>query len=194
MTFLPIIAALLAFAITEIEHRAPAPTLDASRCQSCWLGSERVGYTTTGRCFAPAVADDPPWCSGEDKSLRAEGTDLEDDEAPKTTLQICEGGLPSLSLVGSAQDGCHSVDVSATTTAAADAILYAPSSFSHLYRVSGDPACIFTGSREHPGGGRDCRPEDSQCAYISEGWHTFAVTGQSCMEAGVPACGGPFCR
>ena len=130
---------------------------------------------------------------------------LEDAEPPSTTLQVCSGGLPSLSLLGSAQNGCHSVDVSATEVASADQILYFPQSFSHVFRdgsSAGDPACIFTAQPgDHPGevqvgtasGGRDCRPEDHQCAYIAQGWHTWAVTGQSCMEAGVPACTGPFC-
>ena len=206
----------------------PRPS-DTPACQTCWLGSERVGHTTTGRCFPPAYADDPPGCDGPDKTLAGEvrgwwntppftppvhapehprgglppdPVDVEDAEPPSTTLQVCEGGLPSLSLLGSAQDGCHSVDVSATSVASADQILYASQSFSHVYRQGGDPACIFTAQRgDHPGeivagtatGGRDCRPEDTQCAYIAEGYYTFAVTGQSCQEAGVPECGGPLC-
>ena len=176
----------------------PQETLDAPACQTCWLGDEQVGYTTTGKCFPPAYADDPPWCNGPDKSLRSE--ELADAEPPSTTLQVCSGGLPSLSLLSSAQNGCHSVDVSATEVASADQILYFPQSFSHVYRTSGDPACVFTAPAvDRPGdlhgatGGRDCRPEDSQCAYIAEGYHTYAVTGQSCMEAGVPACTGPLC-
>ena len=126
-----------------------------------------------------------------------------DDDPPKTTLTICAGGLPSLSILSNAQDGCHSVDVSAQEVENADLIYYNPSQFSHEYRLNtGDaPACIFT-EDEHKGkpvmssvaGGRDCRPEDHQCAYISQGFHTWAITGKSCQEAGVPECEGLFCR
>ena len=117
-----------------------------------------------------------------------------DDSPPKTTLTVCSGGLPSLSVRDNAQGGCHSVDVTATDVESADKILYEPQSFSHVYMSGGDPCCIFTGTRNAPDGGRDCRPEDSQCAYIAEGYVTWAVTGKSCQELGVPECGGLFCR
>ena len=119
-----------------------------------------------------------------------------DDDPPRTTVLVCTGGLPSLSLRDAAQNGCHSVDISATEVDTADAVSYEAQAYTHIYRVAGDPACLFT--RDHPphgpaGGGRDCRPEDTQCAYISWGWQIYGVTGQSCMEAGVPECTGPFC-
>ena len=132
------------------------------------------------------------------------GTARADDAPPKTTLTICSGGLPSLSLLGSAQDGCHSVDVTATEPADADLIWYSTSAFAHVYRDAGDPACIFTapihGSPHRApvlsqaGGGRDARPEDRQVAYIASGWNVWGVTGRSCREAGIIECGGPLCR
>ena len=117
-----------------------------------------------------------------------------DDDPPKTTLTICDGGLPSTSLLGSAQGGCHSVDVTATDPLHFAQIAYQAQSFMHIYRDAGDPACIYTkDSRGRPDAGRDCRPETHQCAFIAMGWHTYAITGQSCMEAGIPECGGGFC-
>ena len=122
------------------------------------------------------------------------GSAFADDDPPKTTLTICDGGLPSTSLLGSAQGGCHSVDVTGVEVEHAPQIAYQPQSFMHVYRDAGDPACVFTrDSRGNPGGGRDCRPEDHQCAFIAMGWHVFAVTGQSCLQAGVAQCTGPFC-
>ena len=117
-----------------------------------------------------------------------------DDDPPKTTLTICDGGLPSTSLLGSAQGGCHSVDVTATDPLHFAQIAYQAQSFMHIYRTSGDPACIYTkDSRGRPDAGRDCRPEDHQCAFIAMGWHTYAITGQSCQQAGIAECEGLYC-
>ena len=117
-----------------------------------------------------------------------------DDDPPKTTLDICDGGLPSTSLLGSAQGGCHSVDVTATDPLHFAQIAYQAQSFMHVYRERGDPACIYTkDSRGRPDAGRDCRPENHQCAFIAMGWHTYAITGQSCQQAGIPECQGAFC-
>ena len=75
----------------------------------------------------------------------------------------------------------------------------------------GDPACVFTARVRYPNpdepswartrvlsdvaGGRECNAstQDSQCAYIAQGYSILAVTGQSCSQAGVPLCQGPFC-
>lgn len=132
-----------------------------------------------------------------------------DDDPPKTTLTECAGSLPSLSLLGNSD--CHDVVITATDPADAQLIGYWPHSFSHEYYVSGDPACVFTAKPRHDlkthirdgirmvpvpdtvEGGRNCRPGVTQCAYISEGYYTFAITGQDCTEAGVGVCGGPWC-
>ena len=124
-----------------------------------------------------------------------------DDDPPQTAINICSGGLPSLSTEGSAQDGCHIDAVTAVHPAHAPRIAYFAQSFSHYYWHEGDQACIFTRDgpgHDHgrPGSGRDCRPgtTDQQCAYIGEGWPVFAITGQSCTEAGIPLCGGLWCE
>ena len=125
-----------------------------------------------------------------------------DDDPPQSTLTICTGGLPINSLLGSAQGGCHDVEITSTTIEDARLIGYEPQAFSHEYYVSGDPGCIFTAEPktmntpkpETASGGRDFRPHDSQVAYIAEGWHTYAITGQSCTQAGIPLCGGIYCR
>lgn len=126
-----------------------------------------------------------------------------DDDPPKTTLTQCSGSLPSLSLLGNSD--CSEVVITATETHRAQLIGYWPQEFSHEFYHAGDPACVFTAKAvwRHglptwpaPGtiaSGRDCRPGLTQCAFIAEGYATFAVTGQSCTEAGIPLCGGPFC-
>ena len=146
----------------------------------------------------------------EDVPVVAGPGGLEDDAAPSTTLEVCAGPLPSLSVRDNAEDGCqtYTVSYSQGVHAAPDFLPDYLSSkdddtFRHVYFIAGSPACVFTGSKRTPhagrisdvDGGRDCNsggPE--QCAYVSEGYRIYAVTGKSCSEAGVPICGGPFCR
>ena len=133
--------------------------------------------------------------------LIGSGKVFADDDPPESVLSICTGGLPVESLQGSAQFGCHDVQISATEVEDARLIGYEPQAFSHEYFVSGDPGCIFTAEPrtmntpkpETASGGRDFRPGESQVAYIAEGWHTYAITGQSCQQAGIPLCGGLYC-
>ena len=128
--------------------------------------------------------------------------DLEDAAPPATTLKVCRGPLPSLSVRDSAQDGCVSFVVNATDPTAADYLSQGGDNDArHVYGVSGDPACVGTLPERKRGpldSGRDCIPPGSgdgvQCAYIAQGYALGAVTGQSCSQAGVGACSGPFCR
>ena len=126
-----------------------------------------------------------------------------DDDPPHTHLQICDGNLPSLSLHSASNEGCWDVTVNATDPARPDYLNREDdASFRHVYHVEGDQACVFTanpdgshGAVKDVSGGRDCSGGGySQCSYIAEGWHVYAVTGKSCSEAGVPLCGGLFCK
>ena len=120
---------------------------------------------------------------------------LNDAAPPETRVNVCAGALPSTSLVGNADaGGCRLRDVSSTDPAAPDYLGHDnDDTFRHVYFVSGDAACIGTGTPL--GSGRDCGPGGpEQCAYISEGYAVYAVTGGSCGEHGVGLCSGPFCR
>ena len=122
-----------------------------------------------------------------------------DDNPPKTRVHICDGPLPSLSLDCGAEGGCQDYDVNAASMAHPDYLNHKDDdTFRHVYWRNGDPACVFTADPngdgvKHVSGGRDLN-ERERVAYIAEGWHIYAVTGQSCSEAGVPLCGGLFCR
>ena len=114
---------------------------------------------------------------------------------PETRVNVCAGALPSTSIIGNADaGGCRLYDVSSTDPAAPDYLGHSnDDTFRHVYFVSGDAACIGTG--KPLGSGRDCGPGGpEQCAYISEGYAVYGVTGGSCGEHGVSLCGGPFCR
>ena len=115
---------------------------------------------------------------------------------PSTSLLICEGTLPSTSLADHHDAPCHPFTVSATDRHRPDYLgSNADDTFRHVYFRSGDPACVGTGLPLTSG--RDCTAglgNDGQCGYISQGFHIYAVTGQSCSEAGVGLCEGPFCR
>ena len=132
---------------------------------------------------------------------------------PTTTLKVCTGTLPVTSLLSNHDGGCHTYDVSATEKLAADLLNHGDDdTFRHVYYRGGDPACVFTARISYPNpdepswartriesdvsGGRECNAHtrDGQCAYIAQGYSILAVTGQSCSEAGVPLCTGPFCR
>ena len=122
-----------------------------------------------------------------------------DDDPPKTKARICDGPLPSLSLDGSAEDGCYGYDITATGLEHPDYLTHEDDgTFRHVYFNSGDPACIFTADPhgngvKHVSGGRDINP-DERVAYIAEGWHIYGISGKSCSEAGIPLCSGLFCR
>lgn len=114
---------------------------------------------------------------------------------PSTRLMVCGGSLPSTSLRDNADgSGCHTYDVGATDPAKPDVLSHNDNDeFRHVYRVSGDPACVGTGPPM--GSGRDCAPGGpDQCGYISEGFTVLALTGGSCSEHGIGLCTGLFCR
>ena len=115
---------------------------------------------------------------------------------PQTTLKVCEGTLPATSLLGHHDAPCPTFVVSAQDAGAPDYWGHAADdTFRHVYRVSGDPACVGTG--KPLGSGRDCTVDsapEGQCAYIAQGYGIYAVTGGSCSEKGVPLCGGLFCK
>ena len=132
------------------------------------------------------------------------------DDAPSTRLKVCSGPLPSLSLRDNAEGGCHDYTVS-YPHGVHDEPGFLPDylnsrdddTFRHVYFEGGSPACVFTGKRltrsagriSNVDGGRDCNAGGpQQCAYIAQGYQIYAVTGKSCSEAGVPICGGLFCR
>ena len=123
-----------------------------------------------------------------------------DDDPPKTSISICGGGLPSLSLRDAAQDGCKSYDITATDPEHPDYLEFDQTAFRHIYYVSGDPACVGTGSYPLKGkfdSGRDITTdpaESPQKAYVAWGFAVYGITGKSCSEAGVSMCQGGFCR
>ena len=138
----------------------------------------------------------PSECSTicNDTGCRPVDTFVGDSEPPSTTLMVCRGNLPSLSVRSASNGGCVNYDVSATDKAKPDLLNQDDDDqFRHVYWMSGDPACVGTG--KPIGSGRDCTSDspDGQCAYISEGFSIFAVTGSSCSEAGIGLCQGPFC-
>ena len=114
---------------------------------------------------------------------------------PSTTLKVCRGDLPSLSVLGNADVGCLTYEVGSTDAAHPDLLSHDDAdTFRHVYRVSGDPACVGTG--KPLGSGRDCTVDsapEGQCAYIAQGYGVYAVTGGSCSQHGVGLCSGPFC-
>ena len=126
-----------------------------------------------------------------------------DDEPPATTLEVCRGPLPSLSLWHNAQDGCVRFVVNATEADHADFLSRGGDNTArHVYVLEGDPACVGTLDVRHAGrlhSGRDCvpsgngTPDPIQCAYIAQGYALGAITGASCSQAGVEPCAGPFC-
>ena len=128
---------------------------------------------------------------------------LADDDPPQTGVVVYNGPLPGESLPSN-HANAHHYAVTATDKARGDLLNHNDDdTFRHVWYAGGDPACIYTanlrvGSGDVYGisGGRDCHEHtpSGQCAYISEGWTIFAITGQSCSEAGVPLCTGPFCR
>ena len=114
---------------------------------------------------------------------------------PSTTLMVCRGNLPSLSVRSASNGGCVSYEVSSTDRSAPDLLnRNDDDQFRHVYWMGGDPACVGTG--KPIASGRDCAASDpdGQCAYVSEGYSIFALTGGSCSEHGVGLCEGPFCR
>ena len=122
-------------------------------------------------------------------------TDLRDSEPPSTRLLVCGGSLPATSLRDNADgSGCHVYDVGSTDRRAPDLLnRNDDDEFRHVYYESGDPACVGTGKPVESG--RDCGPgEPQQCAYISEGFSIYAVTGGSCSQHTIGLCTGPFCR
>ena len=119
------------------------------------------------------------------------------DNAPSTTLEVCGGSLPSTSVRGNADgSGCHEYEVGSTDRANPDLLnRNDDDEFRHVYFRSGDMACVGTG--KPVGSGRDCGAGDGdegQCAFISEGFAVYAVTGGSCSEHAIGECSGPFCR
>ena len=122
-------------------------------------------------------------------------TDLRDSAPPSTTLKVCRGDLPSQSVLGSADAGCLTYEVGSTDRAHPDLLAHNDDdTFRHVYRISGDPACVGTG--KPLGSGRDCTIDsapEGQCAYVAEGFAIYAVTGGSCSENGIALCSGPFC-
>lgn len=125
----------------------------------------------------------------------ADALALNDAAPPSTTLKVCRGDLPSQSVLGSADVGCLTYEVGSTDAAHPDLLSHDDAdTFRHVYRVSGDPACVGTG--KPLGSGRDCTVDsapEGQCAYIAEGYGVYAVTGGSCSQHGVGLCSGPFC-
>ena len=123
-------------------------------------------------------------------------TFIGDAAPPQTTVKVCEGTLPATSLLGHHDAPCPTFVISAQDAAAPDYLGHAADdTFRHVYRISGDPACVGTG--KPLGSGRDCTVDsapEGQCAYIAQGFGIYAVTGGSCSEKGVPLCGGIFCR
>ena len=130
-----------------------------------------------------------------------------DDAPPKSTLKVCGGPLPSLSLDGGAEGGCFTYDVSATSIhdpgAPPDHLAHDDEDeYRHIYFVEGDPACVMTGylhrGARFPyalGSGRDLnRSSQEHVAYVAQGYGIFATTGASCSEIGVSLCRGGFCR
>ena len=115
---------------------------------------------------------------------------------PSTTVKVCEGTLPATSVLGHHDAPCPTFVISAQDAGAPDYLGHAADdTFRHVYRISGDPACVGTG--KPLGSGRDCTVDsapEGQCAYIAEGFAIYAVTGGSCSEHGVPLCGGLLCR
>ena len=160
----------------------------------------------------------PPFGAGEDGAVKdvkwqppyIPPDPLLADDAPSTRLKVCSGPLPSLSLRDNAEGGCHDYTVS-YPHGVHDDPGFLPDylnnrdddTFRHVYFEGGSPACVFTGKRltrtagriSNVDGGRDCNAGGpQQCAYIAQGYQIYAVTGKSCSEAGVPICGGLFCR
>ena len=122
-----------------------------------------------------------------------------DDPPPSTSLLLCRGPLPSLSLRGNAQDGCVSFDVGATEPERPDHLAKGGrNTYRHLYFVEGDPACVGTLDGEgRLDSGRDCSRDDlpsGQCAFIARGYEVYAVTDGACSQHGVGACSGPLCK
>ena len=135
-----------------------------------------------------------------------------DDDPPQTELRICGGALPATSLLSNHDGSCFDYTVSAVETYAGDLLNNGDDdAYRHVYYRGGDPACVFTARVHYPNpdepswkqtrllsqvaGGRECNAgtPNGQCAYISSGYSILAVTGQSCSQAGVPICTGPFC-
>ena len=129
------------------------------------------------------------------------------DDPPSTELRICGGTLPATSLLSDHDAACYDYTVSSVDTQGADLLnSNDDDTYRHVYYRGGDPSCVFTARLHHSpdhdqrfltevSGGRDCNAStpNGQCAYISSGYSVFAVTGQSCSQAGVPLCTGPFC-
>ena len=115
-------------------------------------------------------------------------------DGPKTTLSVTTGGLPVTSTRDSHR-AAYTVDVTATEVLKADPVEYEAQAFAHIWFHDGDPACLFTGTPQAPSSGRDCNSgtANAQCAFIGEGWKTYAVTGKSCMELHIGMCGGLGC-
>ena len=121
-----------------------------------------------------------------------------DEPPPQTTIKVCGGPLPSLSLDGGAESGCLDIHINETDPTHPQYIGHCQTCFRHIYYEAGDDACVGTGP--YPihgrfGSGRDLNRNDTQhVAYIAEGWAVFGVTGQGCDEAGIGNCHGDFCR
>ena len=120
-----------------------------------------------------------------------------DDDPPATKMTMCRGALPSLSLRADAQDGCVIFTVTATDPMRPDYLSKGgDDTFRHVYWEDGDPMCIGTLQETHLAAGRDCDADSlhDACAYIGRGWRVYAITGQSCSQAGVEPCLGGFCK
>ena len=135
-----------------------------------------------------------------------------DDSPPQTEVRICDGTLPATSLLSNHDASCYDYTINAVEAQAGDILNHNDDdTYRHVYFHDGDPACIFT-ARVHytnpddpswarhrylteVSGGRECNAStpNGQCAYISSGYAILGVTGQSCSQAGIPSCTGPFC-
>ena len=149
-------------------------------------GAQALGSTICDRGSACDLLGCDPDCD----------TFVGDAEPPSTTLKVCGGTLPSTSVLGDHDAPCHTYEVSSTDPGAPDLLNSDDDDeFRHVYWMAGDPACVGTG--KPLASGRDCGPDDGaagQCAYISEGFAIYALTGASCSQHGVGLCSGPFCR
>ena len=117
------------------------------------------------------------------------------DEPDPVRLRITYGSLPSL------VSGTDHAVIQPTETLH-DAKYVGSNidgTFRHYY-LEGGVGCLFTGNPDGAGGvkdvggGRSCTVVGESCAYISEGYHVYALSGETCSAYGVGECQGPFCR
>ena len=118
------------------------------------------------------------------------------DEPEPMRLRITYGSLPSLvsgtdhAVINPTGDNVHDAKYVGFND---------DGTFRHYYLESGSDGCLFTANPDGAGGVKDIgggrsMTKDTPVAYISEGYHVYALVGQTCSAYGVQECQGAFCR